>query len=415
MNKGKKNISSSKNNSSKTAPDSPEKRSFFGGPFLTIIFSALTALIVGAVGCFLVAVYLINPQTGADVKVADYNWGNANLVIRNPKEVVVNQDQKAEESIAAVSASMVKFYPRLQSADKDSVAKNLDASKFYLLKEPFSSGVIMSADGWILALWPGNQKSIDPKKIISDYDALDSEGKVYHVDQAIFADRTANEKNYQEAMPVLVHLASAGSLSVLNLAKPADLKIGQALFSYDGGHSVDFGFLADREKDSLLRSSEDSSESLVLDLNAGVSTKPSFVFNLAGDLLAWQTSSGKIFPIYPLNARLRSLFKMNQISEPYFGVNYYNLADLRIPGFNQDAGALIYSGAKNEAVVKGSPAEKAGLKKGDLILAVNGETISGEDDLSAIIQNYLPGQSLLISYSRSGVNAEASVKLGALK
>ena len=106
---------------------------------------------------------------------------------------------------------------------------------------------------------------------------------------------------------------------------------------------------------------------------------------------------------------------MKKISEPYFGVNYYNLADIKIPGFNQSKGALIYSVGKKSGVVAGSPAEKSGLKDGDLILEINGEAVTGANDLSSIVQNYFPGQELLISYSRSGVNAETSLKLGEIK
>ena len=229
------------------------------------------------------------------------------------------------------------------------------------------------------------------------------------------ASKAETGKSKSEFVPVLIHLANASNLPVRSLAKPADLKIGQSLFSYDGGHFFNFGFLADRQKDGLLRSSEDFSENLILDLGTEVSTQPSFIFNLAGDLLAWQTTDGKVLPVYPLSARLNSLFKLKKISEPYFGVHYYNLADIRIPGFNQDKGALIYSAGKNEAVISGSPAQTAGLKKGDLILEVNGETITNTNDLSSVIQSYLPGQELLISYSRSGVNAETSLKLGEVK
>ncbi|MCX6795351.1 MAG: S1C family serine protease [Candidatus Falkowbacteria bacterium] len=412
----KEKIKTIKIKKSSMSSESSEKnmRSAFSTSFVTIVSAALISLVAGTIACLLVIPYFFVPQTGSEVNVSDYNWGNTNLIIRDPKKVVVNQDVKVEESINSVSTSLVKFYPHLLATSTDPLVKKLDAKNYYLLKEPFASGVIMSADGWILALWPGNEKSVDLKKITTSFDIVSSDGKVYSADQAIFAERLGNRSN-QEVMPVLVHLLAVNSLPVRSLAKPADLRIGQSIFSYDGGRGIDFGFLIDRRKSELLRSSEDSSESLSLDLNTDVSVHPSFVFNLAGDLLAWQTPSGKVFPVYSLSARLNSLFKLKKISEPFFGVNYYNLSDLRIPGFNQDKGALIYASGKADAVIKGSPAEQAGLKSGDLILEVNGEAINGADDLSAILQNYLPGQDLLVSYSRSGVNSETSVKLGELK
>lgn len=385
-----------------------------GTSFVTIISSALVSLVVGAIGCLLVVPYFINPQAGSDVVVSDYNWGNNNLVIRDPKKVVVNQDVKVEESINSVAASMLKFYPKLKSSSTENVISNLDNGNYYLLKEPFSSGVALSADGWVLALWP-NEKSIDLKKIAADFQALSVDGKIYNIDRVLLVRKSVNNQDKEDFAPILIHLSSVNSLPVRSLAKAADLKIGQALFSFDGGRNFDFGFLVDRKKSTIIRSSEDSTESLILDLGLNSASKPNFVFNLAGDLLGWQISPGKVFPVYTLNARLNSLFKSGKMLEPFFGVTYYNLVDLKIPNFNQENGALIYSNEKENAIVAGSPAEKAGLKKGDLILGINGEILSGANDLSAIIQNYLPGQELLISYSRSGVNTETSLRLGELK
>lgn len=406
MNKKNKNISEK----------SQKYLGFNNLSFVTIVSSAFISLVVGIIACLLVLPYFVD-SFGSDVKVSDYNWSDSGLIIRNPKTVVVNQDVKVEESINSVSASIVKFYPRLNTSSTETIDQKLNSEKYYLLKNFFASGVIMSADGWVLAVWPNNgkDKDFDLKKLSESYEALSADGKVYNIDQVIFASKNENSKAKTEYLPLLIHLAGANNLPVRPLAKPADLKIGQSLFSYNGGHYFDFGFLADRQKENILRSSEDFSENLVLDLGVDDSDQPNFIFNLSGDLLAWQSSGEEVSPIYPLNSRISSLFKLKKISEPYFGVNYYNLADIKIPGFNQDKGALIYSSGKKTGVIPGSPAQKAGLKDGDLILEINGETITGANDLSSIIQNYFPGQELLISYSRSGVNAETSLKLGEIK
>lgn len=403
MNKKNKNISEK----------SQKYLGFNNLSFVTIISSAFISLVVGIIACLLVLPYFVD-SFGSDVKVSDYNWSDSGLIIRNPKTVVVNQDVKVEESINSVSASIIKFYPRLNASSTETIDQKLDSEKYYLLKNFFASGVIMSADGWVLTVWP-NSGEIDLKKIASSYEALSADGKVYNIDQAIFASKAENGKTKAEYLPLLIHLAGASNLPVRSLAKPADLKIGQSLFSYNGGHYFDFGFLADRQKENILRSSEDFSENLVLDLGVDNSKQPNFIFNLSGDLLAWQSSGEEVSPIYPLSSRISSLFKLKKISEPYFGVNYYNLADIKIPGFNQDKGALIYSAGKKSGIISGSPAQKAGLKDGDLILEINGEAITGANDLSSIIQNYFPGQELLVSYSRSGVNAETSLKLGEIK
>jgi hypothetical protein len=391
-----------------------ERDPLISSSLITIISAALISLVAGSIASLLIVPYFINPQTGSEVQVSDYNWGGAGLVIRDPKKVVVNQDLKIEESLSSISSSMIKFYPRLINSSSEPFAKKIDNNNYYLLKNPFATGLTMSVDGWVLALWPESGKDLDLKKVKNNFEALTFEGKVYQIDQVLLVEKNTDTKNI-EATPILIHLGSANNLAVRNLVRSADLKIGQSVFSYDGGRGVDFGFLIDRKKIDLIRSSEDFSEELSFSFNLEPSKKPSFIFNFAGDLLAWRDISGKVFPIYSFNAKLSSLFETGRFSEPLFGVNYYNLADLKISGFNQDKGALLYSFEKKEAVASGSPAEKAGLKKGDLILEINGEAINENNDLSSIIQNYLPGQQLLVSYSRSGVNLETSLRLGEIK
>lgn len=53
-------------------------------------------------------------------------------------------------------------------------------------------------------------------------------------------------------------------------------------------------------------------------------------------------------------------------------------------------------------VVKDSPAEKAGLKKGDILQSVNEHQISTYEELTKALSNYKPGDSIVVMYRRDG-------------
>ncbi len=78
----------------------------------------------------------------------------------------------------------------------------------------------------------------------------------------------------------------------------------------------------------------------------------------------------------------------------------------RVYGFKN--GVLVQS------VAPGGPAEKAGLKGGDIIISVDGRSIKDGDDLVNEITSRHPGSTIRIGYLRDGKQADASVTIGDL-
>jgi serine protease Do len=68
-------------------------------------------------------------------------------------------------------------------------------------------------------------------------------------------------------------------------------------------------------------------------------------------------------------------------------------------------------GATVLEVTKGSPAEKAGIKKGDIITKVNEEKIESPENLFEIVHNYKPGDKVKISFTRDGKEQTVSATL----
>ena len=65
-----------------------------------------------------------------------------------------------------------------------------------------------------------------------------------------------------------------------------------------------------------------------------------------------------------------------------------------------------------DAVNPGDPAEKAGLKKGDVITSVDGMMIENAKSLTAAVRTFPSGQKATFMVLRNGKQTEITVTLG---
>jgi serine protease Do len=75
-------------------------------------------------------------------------------------------------------------------------------------------------------------------------------------------------------------------------------------------------------------------------------------------------------------------------------------------GLAQGGGALVAE------VTPGSPAAKAGIERGDIILQLNGQPVNEPDDLSVRISETAPGTTVQLRIARNGETRDVSVTLG---
>jgi len=107
------------------------------------------------------------------------------------------------------------------------------------------------------------------------------------------------------------------------------------------------------------------------------------------------------------------------LTRPYIGIRYEPI-DLQLKTdkhLSVDAGALIgpgtdASGATLPAITPGSPAEKAGLKDGDVVVKIQDQTIDQEHPLDAVLAEYAPGQTIDVHILRGGSSLVIKVTLG---
>jgi S1-C subfamily serine protease len=69
-------------------------------------------------------------------------------------------------------------------------------------------------------------------------------------------------------------------------------------------------------------------------------------------------------------------------------------------------------GAQVGSVVPNGPAAKAGLRQGDRIISIAGQTVQGSDDLSASVNAHQPGEKVPVVVERNGQRRTLTVTLG---
>jgi putative serine protease PepD len=81
-------------------------------------------------------------------------------------------------------------------------------------------------------------------------------------------------------------------------------------------------------------------------------------------------------------------------------------------GVSTQAPSSGQQGVPIAAVQPGSAADQAGLKAGDLITAVDSNSVTAPAQLSQDIRSHQPGDQVTVTYTRNGTSAQAQVKLG---
>jgi serine protease Do len=102
---------------------------------------------------------------------------------------------------------------------------------------------------------------------------------------------------------------------------------------------------------------------------------------------------------------MASLIKEGKVVRPWVGIGLQNLTEELAQSFNlqEKEGALIGQ------VYEGSPAEKAGLKVGDVVIDIDGVPIKGSQDVVREVLRKQLGQKIQITVVREGKRVEIPV------
>ncbi|HVZ66706.1 MAG TPA: trypsin-like peptidase domain-containing protein [Patescibacteria group bacterium] len=145
-------------------------------------------------------------------------------------------------------------------------------------------------------------------------------------------------------------------------------------------------------------------------INPGNSGGP--LLNSAGQVIGINTAVasqgqniGFAIPINLVKQSLDSFNKTGQFNRAFLGVSYV-LIDKE-----QAAANDLHEGALVRDVVEGSPAEKAGVQRDDIITQIDGEKIDDTKSLAAIINNKKVGQTVDIKVFRDDKSIDLKATL----
>ncbi len=118
-------------------------------------------------------------------------------------------------------------------------------------------------------------------------------------------------------------------------------------------------------------------------------------------------SIGFALPINLVKSSVDNFRKTGEFDRPYLGV-VYQMISKQAALLNE-----VPSGAYIQTVIKDSPADKAGLKMGDIIIEIEGKKLSEAEDTSiaGIVNQKKIGDVLKVKYYRDNKESEIEVKL----
>lgn len=156
-------------------------------------------------------------------------------------------------------------------------------------------------------------------------------------------------------------------------------------------------------------------------INPGNSGGP--LINLKGEVVGVNTaidrsgeSLGFAIPINEIKAAFNNFKKNGKILRSYLGVRYVmlnrSIAKAYKLNYSQGAYILLKNSLGQPGILPDGPADRGGLKAGDIILEINGQKLSTSKSLSYVIARYTPDQQVELKILRQGTELKLKVPLG---
>ena len=269
------------------------------------------------------------------------------------------------------------------------------------------SGVIISSDGYILTC-------------------------AHVVDGASTITVTIGDKDYTATLvgedttsDIAVIKIDADGLTPATVGNSDSLKVGQSVMAVGNplgelGGTVTGGMISALNRSVTIQGSSSVNTMSLIQMDASVSPGNSGggLFNMNGELVgivnAKSSSSdaeglGFAIPINDAIKVAQELLENGYVTgRPYLGITYLAVTDAQTAS---QLGVNAY-GVYVVEVIKGGPAEKAGLQAGDRIVSVDGTEIASKDDLGTLMQKHAAGDTLSITIARDGQMQTVNVTLG---
>ena len=150
-------------------------------------------------------------------------------------------------------------------------------------------------------------------------------------------------------------------------------------------------------------------------INPGNSGGP--LFNMKGEVVGINTAIipqgqgiGFAIPVNTAKPLIPQLVSDGVVTRGYLGVNIQSVTPelAKALGVDESAGALVAD------VTPGSPAEKGGIRRGDIIVAYEGKDVKDHHNLPAMVAATPVGEKAAVTVLRDGQERKLTVKVGKL-
>lgn len=278
------------------------------------------------------------------------------------------------------------------------------------------TGFVVTSDGLILT----NKHVVED--MAAEYTVLTSDGQKY----------PAKVLARDPVQDIAVIKIDKNNLPTLKLGDSDKIEIGQTAIAIGNAlaefsNTVSVGVVSGLKR-SIAASNNFGASTEQLDnviqtdaaINPGNSGGP--LINLAGEVIginvAIAQGAQNIGFTLPINYAKRDLAQVKdsgKISYPYLGVRYRIIdADFQKKNnLSVDYGALIIRGENKDdlAIIPGGPADKAGLVENDIILEVDDNKITTDNQLAQIVQNHNVGDGVALKVLSKGKEKTVTVIL----
>ena len=279
------------------------------------------------------------------------------------------------------------------------------------------TGFILSSDGYIAT----------NKHVVANATKIGvilDDGSTYE-DVALIGTDPINDfaiikiKDIKDLTPIKI-----GDSKTTNIGQQV-VAIGNALGTYQ--NSVTSGIISGKGRsltasDSSRTTYETLSDMIQTDaaINGGNSGGP--LVNAAGEVIGINTAYasqgnnvGFAIPINSVKGIMAGVLKDGKFERAVLGVRYQTITPLIAKEKKLDvtAGAYVKGSNNASAVIKGSAGDKAGIKDGDIITAVNGTKIGTAGSLGSLIGEYAVGDTVKLEVYRDKKYVQLDVKLEA--
>ncbi|MFM7088642.1 MAG: S1C family serine protease [Candidatus Paceibacterota bacterium] len=277
------------------------------------------------------------------------------------------------------------------------------------------SGFFVSSDGLLVT----NRHVVNSDNV--EYTVYTNDGKKYN------AKVVARDQVYDIA---LMKVTGSG-FPFLTLGDSDTLEVGQTVVAIGNAlaefkNSVSVGVISGLSRS--ITAGDASGKTELLDkviqtdaaINPGNSGGP--LLNLAGQVVGVNVAVaqggeniGFALPINMVKSAIDSVKATGRIVRPYLGIRYVTVTpEIKTKNnLARDYGALVKAGSApgDLAVLPGSPAEKAGILEGDLILEIDGKKIDADTSLASVIRGKRIGDTVRVTLLREGLERNLSLRL----